>query len=57
MSDTFTCASCHETFEKEWGDEEAAAEADQLFGEIADPVTVCDDCWQIIMRRAGADQA
>lgn len=45
----FTCASCGETFEKVRSDEEAHAEAVEIFGEdeLSDGIeVVCDDCWQ-----------
>lgn len=43
----FTCDSCGETFPKGWSDEEARAEADELFGDDLgdDPAVVCDDCF------------
>ena len=55
-ADTFTCDSCGETFDKTWSDEEAAAEAQELFPGIdaSDPEeagTVCDDCFNHIMGR------
>ena len=47
MSDEYTCAACGETFTKVWSDEEATAEAEQLFpNDLDDLVVVCDDCWQ-----------
>lgn len=49
-ADTFTCAHCGGTFEKDWSEEEkAAAEAADLWGitpDDDDAVTVCDDCFQ-----------
>ena len=60
MSETFTCESCGRTFPKGWSDEEAAAEAEELFpginpGDPAEAGTVCDDCFQRIMARARAE--
>ncbi len=44
---SFTCAQCDGTFEKAWSDEEAAAEAEENFGDLlGDPVVVCDDCYE-----------
>lgn len=59
-SETFTCESCGETFPKGWTDEEAAAEAQELFpgidpGDPAEAGTVCDDCYQRIMTCARAE--
>jgi len=59
MSETFTCESCGRTFPKGWSDEEAAAEAEELFPGInpddpAEAGTVCDDCFHRIMARARA---
>lgn len=47
MAETFTCAVCDGTFEKEWTDEEAMAEATGIFGDQLgdDPEVVCDDCF------------
>lgn len=60
MSETFTCASCGDTHEKGWSDEEAAAEAQQNFPgiDITDPdeaPVVCDSCYEHIMGRAQAE--
>lgn len=46
--DTFTCAHCHGTFEKDWTDEEAATEALEVWGPLGtdDQTIVCDDCYQ-----------
>jgi len=47
---TFTCAICGETFEKGWMDEEAAAEAEKVFGaHLDDDAVVCDDCFKQFM--------
>ena len=50
MADMYTCAACGGTFEKQWSDEEAAAESRQAFGvDIhSDPtmVVVCDSCYK-----------
>lgn len=43
---TFTCANCLETFGKDWTDEEAAAEYDEVFPDAVGAVdVVCDDCY------------
>jgi hypothetical protein len=45
----FTCAVCGETFDKAWSDEEAEAEAAELWtpDELAAGISViCDDCFQ-----------
>jgi hypothetical protein len=45
----FTCAVCDETFDKAWSDEEAEAEAAELWtpDELAVGISVtCDDCFQ-----------
>ena len=60
VTETFTCASCHGTFEKGWSDEEAAAEAEEFFPgiNVTDPAEagmVCDGCYQHIMGRARAE--
>jgi hypothetical protein len=44
--DTFTCAACGDTFNKEWSDEEAKAEAAKKFPNDSDMVVVCDDCYR-----------
>ncbi len=45
--DEYTCSVCRETFDYEWTDEEAMAEAEAIFGDSLgdDPAVVCDDCW------------
>ena len=60
VTETFTCASCHGTFDKGWTDEEAAAEAGEFFPgiNVTDPAeagVVCDGCYQHIMARARAE--
>lgn len=47
MSDTYTCATCRETYNKGWTDEEAKKEKDDSFPEfeIEDCAMVCDDCY------------
>jgi hypothetical protein len=47
MAETFTCAMCGKTYDKEWTDEEAMAEAEGIFGDQLgdDPDVVCDDCF------------
>jgi hypothetical protein len=48
MSETYTCAACGETYEKEWSDEEARDEAEAIWGaeELEDVVVICDDCFK-----------
>ena len=48
----FTCAVCHETFERdpEWTQEQAEQEYASAFGGIEDERdVVCDDCYAKIM--------
>lgn len=51
----FTCANCGETHAKGRSDEEAQAEANELWGDQPVMVVVCEDCFQAIMRRAAAE--
>jgi hypothetical protein len=56
--DTYTCAGCGGTFDKGWSDEEADAESVATFGVRGDApgmATVCDPCYQQIMRVAPRD--
>lgn len=47
----YTCANCGRTFNKGWSDEEAEAEAVEAFGAVPDdPVLLCDDCYEELMR-------
>jgi DNA-directed RNA polymerase subunit RPC12/RpoP len=60
MSETFTCENCGKTFPKGWTDEEAAAEAEELFPglDASDPAeagVVCDECYERIMARVRAE--
>ena len=60
MTETFTCESCGDTLPKGWTDEEAAAEAEELFPgiNVTDPAeagVVCDACYRHIMGRALAE--
>ena len=60
MSGTFTCDNCGKTFDSDWSDEEAAAEAQENFPgiDISDrdeAGVVCDDCYQHIMGRVRAE--
>ncbi len=52
MAETYTCAACGGTFDKEWSDEEAFAESRETFGvDIThDPTmaVLCDDCYQAL---------
>lgn len=50
-NDKYTCSMCGETYEKEWSDEEADKECEELFGVTKADVAcdvVCDDCFQLI---------
>ncbi len=53
MADTYTCDHCHQTFEKEWSDEDASAESLEQFGVdiTTDPsmAIVCDDCYRMMI--------
>jgi hypothetical protein len=51
MGNEFTCAACCGTFSKVWTDEEARAEAGDLFpgDNVDDMVVVCDTCWREMM--------
>jgi hypothetical protein len=52
MSDnTYTCAMSHQTFEKEWTDEEALEELTRNFGlsTVEDCAIVCDDCYKKVV--------
>jgi hypothetical protein len=54
VSDEFTCAACGGTFGKAWSDEEAQAEADDIFGDILvtdGSAIVCDDCFHEMERQ------
>lgn len=48
--ETFDCVQCGGTFDKAWSDEDAQAEADELWGDALgdDPAVVCDDCFQVM---------
>jgi hypothetical protein len=48
---TYACAKCKQTFEKGWSDEEALAEAAELFEETVGehPAIVCDVCFREII--------
>ena len=59
-AETFTCDNCGETREKGWSDEEAAAEAAELYPGMdltdrAEAGVVCDACYQHIMGRVRAE--
>jgi hypothetical protein len=60
MAETFTCAGCGATHEKDWSDEEAAAEAEEFFPgiDVSDPqesAVVCTPCYEYLMGRARAE--
>lgn len=48
QNNQFTCALCHQTFDKGWSDEEAITELQANFDttDIADCDMVCDDCYK-----------
>lgn len=50
---TYTCEECEETFEADWSDDEAQAEARELFPGVhqEDMAVVCEDCRLRIMER------
>ena len=52
-AETYACAACGETFEKAWTDDEAKAEAKELWGDIPEDqmVIICDDCHKRGMAR------
>jgi predicted RNA-binding Zn-ribbon protein involved in translation (DUF1610 family) len=52
LGESYTCERCGETFTKGWSDEEAAAEARDLFPAAhlaVSQATVCDGCYREIM--------
>ena len=51
MPETYTCACCHQTFNKCRSDEEAWDEALDLHSpaELEAVAVVCDDCWRKLM--------
>ena len=58
LGDSFTCANCHGTFEKNRSDEEAAEELAANFdGEFTteDCDVICDDCYRKFMGWAAAE--
>ena len=54
MAETYTCAACRETFDKDWTDEEAEAEFKRDFPGIKDTERdlVCDECYNRIMSKS-----
>lgn len=50
---TFTCEDCGGTFDADWTEEEAVAEAVQTFPgqDVADMAPVCDHCYEEILDR------
>ena len=55
----YECAVCRGVFEKGWSDEEALEEKTELFGAVPaeECSVVCDDCFEILMRRRPPDEA
>lgn len=52
----FQCAHCDGVFGKEWSDEEALKEAEEIFGKPVEewkdtPVVICDDCFEAMNPR------
>lgn len=57
MSEMYTCAQCCKTYVRGWSDEEAAAEAEELWGitdlgELGVDI-ICDDCFAAVLASAG----
>ena len=46
VTNQFKCAMCGGTFDKDWSDSEAEAEADDNGFDIDDCDLVCDDCYK-----------
>lgn len=44
----YQCVNCKGIFQKGWGDEEMEKEAKDFWGEVENPVIVCDDCFKIM---------
>ena len=59
MADMYTCEMCKGTYEKEWSDEEAQAEAERLFPGMdhSDMVLLCDDCYQKVQAAAAKQRS
>ncbi|HVZ88073.1 MAG TPA: hypothetical protein VHG72_13965 [Polyangia bacterium] len=50
--ESYVCAACHETFEKDWPEGEARSEAAENFPGMdvdTDAGIVCDDCYRKLM--------
>lgn len=45
----FTCGNCFKEFIKLNSEKEAMEEAVDIFGEVENPVLVCDDCYNELM--------
>jgi hypothetical protein len=57
----FTCGVCGGEFEDSWTEEEANAEASELWGiekasESSDMTVVCDDCYQMLLTHTPPEQ-
>jgi Fe2+ or Zn2+ uptake regulation protein len=53
----FVCIECEEVFTTNTTPEESAAEAQEVLGEVPEPedrVSVCDDCYPILIEQAKA---
>ena len=53
MIEEYTCSLCKETFDKEWSDEEANKECEEIWGvknASTDDrmVVVCDECYKMM---------
>jgi hypothetical protein len=58
MADTFVCAMCGGTFEKDWSDDEAEVELKENFGENFskdDCYIVCNDCYNKVKPSANPE--
>lgn len=53
IEETYICCICHETFNKGWSDEEAAAEAETLHPGLPlnEQNLACDDCFASLQNR------
>jgi len=49
-NNSYTCAMCHQTYDKAWSDDEAMQETTSYWPNIAaeDCAVVCDDCFKKI---------
>ncbi len=55
----YRCAQCGGEFKTAWSDDDAQRESEQLWGRRGDTpgmALVCDDCFNEITRRVGAER-